>query len=384
MFWKRTDSVKDLSRVSLVLVQISFIIVLLAQNSYCDSLFFIYNGPPEGGSAHTGNQFIIYGFDTAAKELAPVWTAGKNVEVRDIKLYDNGGPIILKQEPTKIFIIPTQNIKNALSFDLSGFNWIENYYYFSKQDSLGYLEIIYLKNPADSNPSSAMGIANYSIVDGFREVTSKAMAQDGELRLCGDDVVSFRTLSDIPAKPYDIDIAFDGAPVPDSIVHRKNSIAWVMIANESDFRAFLSVPEKNGLTQRELLIYNRRTGMWKSILLEGAQTKLELRNGWLVGRIADQSPETDFTLRRGVPPIARENVIIINPLTMSIVTVRLGGTVSSVLLIENDTVYYRIDEDLYRARISNSGFVDSELIVSDSRVFSIGRAFRGTMEPENK
>jgi hypothetical protein len=385
MFYSKENS-RMVSNANYHLLFYLLIFVVFSVNiSYCgDSLFFIFHGPFESGSPSIPNQLVIYCLNPDLKKLDPVWIPENNTEIQDIRIYYDDGFVIMRKEPTRLFIVPINAVRSAQSQDLPNLNWIGGYHYFSQPNGPGYLEVEYINKEANLQPKGNFAIAYFSIDNAAKEVEPKSMERNSELRLCGDDVVSFHKLSDIPSKPYDINIEFDGAPVPDSIVHMRNSYAWVMIANEPHFRAFLSVPERNGLIERELLIYNRTTSLWKSTMLEGAETSLRLINGWLVGRIADQSPKTDYTRRKGVPSLYREDVIFINPTNMQRFKVRLGGTISSVLMMDKDTVYYRIDQNVYKARLVDSGFVGSELILSDSRVFSIGRAFRGSLRTLDK
>jgi len=171
--------------------------------------------------------------------------------------------------------------------------------------------------------------------------------------------------------------SFEWTPVPDGIVTMKSSNGWVMVANEPVYRALMSVADRNGLTQREVLIYHRATNVWKSIMVGGAETALRVTNGWLTGVIADPDPETNRDIHRGFPSILRDEVVLINPWDDHAITVRLGKG-CEILWVEDETVYYRVGTDLYKARIGKDDFVDRELLLSDPRIEFVHWAFRGS------
>ena len=68
------------------------------------------------------------------------------------------------------------------------------------------------------------------------------------------------------------DVGFMGemTPIPDSVVQMPTSYAWNLIANEPDFRAVTSVAERAGLEEKELLIEDRTSGEWCSLLIPAA------------------------------------------------------------------------------------------------------------------
>jgi hypothetical protein len=163
----------------------------------------------------------------------------------------------------------------------------------------------------------------------------------------------------------------------------KSSDGWVMKANESDFRAFISVPNRNGLTQRELLIYNRMTEIWYSIMLDGPETIPRLINDWLVARVADQSPETDYVARKGVGSIYRNTITLIKPLENRKFDMDLpvGG---NVLWLDADSIYYSIGKELHKGIIKNNKIENDQLLLTDIKVLFFEQAFRGSMGPKSE
>ena len=153
----------------------------------------------------------------------------------------------------------------------------------------------------------------------------------------------------------------------------------IQIANEEKFRAFLRFLPPLEDNHKQLLIQNRDTQEWHSLVLPGAETNPHVVNEWLVGVVADPNPENDYEARRFYGAVPRTEVILIDPFEVHQFTVNLGKQ-SEVLWIEGDSVWYRIDDGLYQARIENDNFVDRTLLVKDSLVTRIHWAFRGKRE----
>jgi hypothetical protein len=164
--------------------------------------------------------------------------------------------------------------------------------------------------------------------------------------------------------------------IPDSIVQRKTSYCWNLFANEPQFYALQSVPERSGLTSREILVYNRLKGAWNSLDIPGARTRLRSFGTWLGGVVTDPDPATNYEKRFGGPPVPRQDVVLVNPLELRSFTVHLGEW-CELLSIEGDVVFYRIEKELYRARIQDDDFVDRQLILKDLQVVGINWAFSG-------
>ena len=86
---------------------------------------------------------------------------------------------------------------------------------------------------------------------------------------------------------------------------------WILVANEPDYYALESVPDRNDLVNREILIFDRITDKWNSIIIPGAESEFKTLGNWLVGRIIHKGPKTDY--ERGVSYGSRMERNIILP-----------------------------------------------------------------------
>ncbi|RME26893.1 MAG: hypothetical protein D6800_05795, partial [Candidatus Zixiibacteriota bacterium] len=188
------------------------------------------------------------------------------------------------------------------------------------------------------------------------------------------DAVSFRLLDSGHFRSFIEEVNLDGAPIPDSIVRRKESNGWNLVANEPHFRAFLSVADKPGYANSELLIYDRTKDTWRSLMIPGSATSLRLVNNWLVGTIAYRDPNTDYVRHFGGPPVMTDSAVLISVPENKTWTVELGNQ-CEVLLIKDSDVYYRAGRKLYHASLTEEGLMDRRLLVDDPRVYSMHWAF---------
>ena len=353
-------------------------------------LIYIY-AEPCGDRPAKKPTFFCY--NDLRNSLDSIWSINLGqsawTRVQAVEIFSNGVIIISEgqhSEPQILHIISSKDLKGSHSIDMSALGYVSHYYYFQEYSGKGKIIAEYMADMTKIGfQYSWLDIESGSITN-----KSDSMLAGGEMRLSGarneyaggygDDIISFRNVSNIPNKPnaYAVATLFNGSPPSDSIVRMKKSFGWVMVANEPDFRAILSVPDRNGLVEREVLILDRRAGLWSSILIDGAETSLRPINGWLTGVIADPDPETDYAIRKGFPPKLREDVVIINPLEVHQFKVHLGKQ-SEVLWIEDSTTYYRVGDGLYKAKIRNDDFVERTLLVRDARVKQIHWAFRGSM-----
>jgi len=74
----------------------------------------------------------------------------------------------------------------------------------------------------------------------------------------------------------------------------------------------------------------------------------------LIGTIASKNPQTNFTTNFSA--VLSEEVVLVDPVNLTQFTVHLGKD-SQVLWIENNDVYYRVGQELYKAKIENKDFV---------------------------
>lgn len=161
-----------------------------------------------------------------------------------------------------------------------------------------------------------------------------------------------------------------GPDFPKDIQQLGSERGWVLIANHANFYAFLSIPDRDQLYSRELLVYNRLNNEYRSILVEGAETELRLVNGFLAGVVAYTNKKTNRAKRMKYRPIYSNSSVIINPLTFEVDYYELGEY-SEILWVEDESFLYRTENELYSANTSNGSIVTKELLIKATEVFFI-------------
>jgi len=147
---------------------------------------------------------------------------------------------------------------------------------------------------------------------------------------------------------------------------------WNVLAWEYDYIAFSNLPDN--LVSYKLLIYNRLIDSWSEYTIPGGQTRIRPINEWLVGTLTRSVEESNLEKGFAFPPERLDKVIMINAKNGLSITETLGND-CEILYAHADSVLYRIDESLYSATITDDGFTDKALLVSDPAVKNVHWAF---------
>lgn len=369
------------------LTLIVLISLFLPVDGVCDTgIFFVHMGPLAPGSTRLPNQTILYQWNEQTTSLDQVWTLGKDIPAWDIDVYPGSGPVIIAQGdwfPVKLYVFWKDQVlrPDTVSLDITG--RVSQYHYFDNADGSSQIQMRYI--------DTAQGKAEQF---SFRRVTLEGHRHTSppgattEIRLAGPraryggrehDIVCLTGHPSGVLKGIHSDIEFDATSIPDSIVQSRPMGRWNLTVNEPSYRVLQSVPHTTGTTWTELLVHNRLSDTWSSIRVEGGETSPRPFNNWLIGIIADTNPKTSYETNKGYPPVLRETIVVIDPMTAHQFTVHLGK-MSQVLWVEEDTVYYKTGSNLYRARIADDDFVDRTILISDFKVNYIHWAFRGSSE----
>ena len=365
---------------------IKYLLVLLLSTSVsAESLFFIESGPRVYNSARVPASTIIYKFNQKNSNLDSVWTLNPAKITSNVYTYSSSNTVIIPEEDwiiEKINILKTNSIDKPQTINIENYGQVTKYNFLSNNNNL--LDLTYKRDRLASKEHVVFDVDILKEVDSTKSLSNKT----SELRLSGPlpaygtgtaDVVDVRISVDGTLESVGSNYSFETSPVPDSIIYMEDSDGWVVIANEQLFRVLLSVPVKHGPTQRELLIYNRQTKIWNSILMEGSKTAPRLINDWLVGIVAETDPETNYTTRKGFPSILTDKSMLVNPLTLQSFSLTLGEK-SEVLWIENNDLYYRVEDKLFKAKIENETLINNELLYTDPKIKRIHWAFKGNMK----
>lgn len=171
---------------------------------------------------------------------------------------------------------------------------------------------------------------------------------------------------------------FKTNPIPPNIIKSDSLWELRMIANELNYCAVISSPYDQSKSSKELLIYNRVDSIWNSYFVSGIETRMRIVNNYLVGVIANPNPESNYSKRKMFPSILDENVVFLSPMSEELFTVHLGKNCEVLWIDDNNDVYYRLDDSLYKARIDKNEFVDRQLLLTNYKIRYIHWAFRGS------
>ncbi|MEW6412625.1 MAG: hypothetical protein AB1483_09155 [Candidatus Zixiibacteriota bacterium] len=364
----------------------TILVFLASANVTGQSIYFIQGQPGWDQPNLRPYPTSILELDEPSRQLTEVWGLGENVKAWDIDVYSSAGLAVISEgdwSPISLHVIPVDSIDKTIQYDLSGYGKVSRYRYLEGGNGHGWFDLQCKKGDGGFPPQ----YEHQQI-----QVGDETLRNEIELRLAGprgpygggtrSDVISVRMKQDGALEAVGIGFDFDGSSVPHDLVRMKDSFGWSLVANEPYYRALMSVPERHGLTEREVLIFNRNADSWSSVMIPGSETTLRPVNDWLIGVVANTDPETDYEIRKGFPSILGEDVVMVHPTSLQQLTVHLGPK-SEVLWVQEDSVWYRVGSDLYTARVTNNDFVDRTLLINDPRVQYIHWAFRGRMSYED-
>jgi hypothetical protein len=327
----------------------------------------------------------LYSLDEQARGLTQIWS--DSIPCSNIRLFESSGVLLITvgyNGAEQFQVYSTQRLALISTIDATSSNALVLAHYYSTANQSGQLELIYSNGGPSGNPSittKRISTERDAAVNSVAEIEDQ-----GELRLGGvrapygggeEDLVRIENIRASPVTAWDLDQELEGFPVPDSVIVMKESRGWSLIANESNFRALLSTPHQNGLTQREILLFDRNSQSWSSILIPGNETCPCLINGYLAGVIEDGDPRTDWSPenKSKLPPAQREESVILDIFQKRAQVVHLGKD-SEIIWIEAGSVYYRVGNKLYSSTLAENGLANVEMIIQDEQVRDVHWAFR--------
>ncbi len=368
-------SLRRLSSLLLVLI------ALLCSDSSGASTYFIQGQPGWDQPNKRPYPAVIHRLDEGDTSLTPVWSLPENHKAWSIGVYRDPGLVVISEGdwfPENIHLIPTTDVSESRVVPLEEYRTVSKYRVWESIDKSPVLQVLHRDNATTTLRETLLKVEPTRV----RQV-SRSDFVEGQIRMAGaqnarsggkSDVAGARLQPEMPISLVEAGITLDGSPVPADIMKTNSSRGWVLVANESNHRALWCVPDSHGPTQRELLIYDRASDTWKSVMVEGSSTMLRPIGLWLVGVVADTSPETDFHGGGGVPPILRDEVALVNLVDGRSFTAPLGQD-CEILLIEDAIVYYRSGEKLHRALIDGEAIIDATELLSSPVVGQIHWGF---------
>lgn len=391
---------KKISGIEELLLQIA-LIIFLAGLVVAQDIYFI-NGEPHWNTRDgKALPMEVYRLDVHNRILRKCWELkDDNMQISSIASFPHDNTILIS---TSSYLTKTSCFTLVMTdsaFSEQVFKWpdslglIARHQLFLSQSGSKQLEVktskaVYSAMIEHREPNNlTWEINRVGKADGKQNiVTTAALASlrldgPGRLLVSPDAIVWTTILPDGSIVTHDLQSTIEGGPpIPDSIVSMKTSYGWNLIVAEPEFWALCSVPDRNGLTQRELLILNRQFSKWTSWMLPGNETEPRLVNGWLVGVIADSDPKTNWEKRSRNEPLLRDESVIIDPVRARMFIAQIGKQ-HEILWIQDSTAYYRIQDSLFSARIEKDDFRNRTLILTDPAMKHVHWAFRGVPSSE--
>lgn len=364
---------------------IILVLTIVSSNILADDIvYFIYSGPTESTTPLGSHSAIIYRYDNTSDSLLKEWQTPDNEWIKDVRCYPNNQMLLvstktgLSDKIKNMYYVKADSVitKKVISYE--------------NRENIGFYHIL-KSNDTDkliktySHSSNGLNSVVFDL-NTEKEVQSKSLSDNEEFDLAGlssayygssHDILSYRSIKNGIFQPFRESYYLDVLPVPDSLIKMQDSNGWNLIADEDNFIIMCSVPNKNGLKFRELLIYNKLSTVWSSVLIEGDMTTPRVFNGFIVGEVKISSPDTDWKKRLIFSPIITDSIVIIDPLKLKKNLVRLGKRCKFLWIDDDNKVYYRIGQELYKAKFESGDFINRELILKDFMVNCIHWAFQG-------
>ena len=367
-------------------ILLSFVVVAAtlfsATSAYAAGPMYFVHALPQGSDrAGRSIQTVIYRWDDATQNLVEVWSPPANTRTSNLDIYLEAGYVVIGEghySPRRLHILPLVSGEDTTSIDLSEFDYVPRYYLL--RDSAGNytFRITHRDRTSDGKSVSSMSMVSLKQPELTREAPPVVTDMTPEVSYGDNDntAFTFRTLPEAGAVSVYESVTIDVPLLPDSLCHDIVSYGWTWFASTDDFYAFFAAMESDRPDQALVLVYDRNNESWHRYEPVGAATRLRPLNGWLVGHVAGASPNNDYERRVFHTPVERDQMVVLNPMTGHTFYVPMG-TWSDILWLEDDAVYYRAFDTLYRARIENDAFVDRELLLQGETAFYMTAAYRG-------
>lgn len=189
--------------------------------------------------------------------------------------------------------------------------------------------------------------------------------------------------------------------LPDSLQLGKKMILLIILNNKNQFVLRLSSTEyvNNEIGSTTLIIYDYNKQKWCKQQIKGNKPNINSYGNWLAGVVYDytgqnyddnkESPGKDTRVKLNSKNEFNADVrfyffniyspgilYLFNTYTQKYIEWNTGQGDSEILLVEDDKVYYRVNDEIYKAPIQKGEKLGkSELLIKDPQVLDIHWAF---------
>ncbi len=190
--------------------------------------------------------------------------------------------------------------------------------------------------------------------------------------------------------------------LPPNIKVKDNERIAIFVNNNDVLALILSesrVKNKTGLGYTPFHILDKKNNKWHTMQFQGGRTGVRGFGPWLAGYVADEERSVpgikkgerrrEDMRKSGTPSAWRFEdfkiyspgiLFIYNVLSNKKYSIETGQMDSEVLLVEDNNVYYRVNDEIYQAKIGEKKIETGTLIVKDEAVHDIHWAFIGPLQ----
>lgn len=234
---------------------------------------------------------------------------------------------------------------------------------------------------------SGVGHEDNYLMDVF--VDPRGFVRKSWMDAAGKHLIDF----DWPALPYAAQPEKKTGRWPiNGIEQTMGTATWTAGSDYFELLAIRGVENRSGGTAYELLDRSKET--WRELPIPGIESlRLKPFGPWLAGvplgekrqrlpqetvdRIKAEKREKDIAFSNLLAANPKPELFLYNSQTDRQYTIETGDIESEVVLIENETVYYRVKDRLYRASVRDGRVGPPELVAQDPALADVYWAFSG-------
>ena len=189
---------------------------------------------------------------------------------------------------------------------------------------------------------------------------------------------------DISHEPKKFVKIYLGLKLPNGVKYNKNNIIVAWINNKNMLALSVSEDETTKSCKNEYTIYyvfNKLNKEWREVHFKGANTQIRGFGRWIVGVVnninsIDKKNDIKFVDKNKNSNKAINNTIALyDIINKKMYNIKANDADSEVLLVENDAVYYRLHDKIYKAKILKEFIGPSHLLIKSDQVPNIHWAF---------
>jgi hypothetical protein len=364
-----------------------------------DNLYLIQGTPTNTFVHFYPTNLLKYDSDTKQIELINEITTDKEGS-EFIRLYYDEKIIVISKIPkdkgtTEEIVIDMNNTENSkLLKYVYGSNYTNLYSYLLRIPDKGLYQTIYLSDLP--NETLLLGINVITLETEYFPMSfikNVILSGRSPISLPGSDTKGFMINDDLNLRTGGTDKNSIKDPIgiklPEIAVKRVSNHISAQIVNEKIVVLVDSgkKPKNNQIGNKSLLVLNKTKDEWGKVSISGSQSGVtNFGNYWLGGYVQEDNKEQFFKNKIHINSKAYWRLVgqdiyapgilfMYNTETKLYFEIITNDADSEILLIEDNDVYYRIYDEIYKAEIVDDKVAEGKLLVKNDIVSDIHWAF---------